>query len=61
MNNDKVKNYLEQIKLSKKFDEEYLECLIKGLDSNTESKQIANEIIAIMDKRYDENKKGTCS
>lgn len=57
MNNDKVKNYLEQIKLSKKFDEEYLECLIKGLNSNMEGTQIANEIIAVMDKRYDENKK----
>lgn len=57
MNNDKVKNYLEQIKLSKKFDEEYLECLIKGLNNNVEGTQIANEIIAVMDKRYDENKK----
>lgn len=57
MKNDKVKNYLEQIKASKKFDEEYIDCLVKGLDQNMEGTYIAQDIIAIMDKRYDENKK----
>lgn len=57
MKNDKVKNYLEQIKSSQKFDEEYLECLVKGLNENMEGAYIASDIIAIMDKRYDENKK----
>lgn len=57
MKNDKVKNYLEQIRISKKFDKEYLDCLVMGLDRNMEGTYIAQDIIAIMDKRYDENKK----
>lgn len=57
MKNDNVKKYLEQINKSKQFDKDYLKCLIEGLDQNLEGTYIANNIIAIMDKRYDENKK----
>lgn len=57
MKNDKVKIYLNTIKSSGSFDYEYLDCLIKGLEQNMEGNYIAQDVIAIINKRYDENKK----
>lgn len=57
MNNDNVKNYLEQIKLSGKFDGEYVECLIKSLDQPANKYDPSQTIITAIEKRYDQNKK----
>jgi len=57
MKKGNVKNYLEQIKTSGKHDSEYLDCLVKSLEQPTNKYDASQEIISIIEKRYDKNKK----
>lgn len=55
--NIKIKNYLEEIKKSNKLDNDYLDCLIKGVEENYESSVIVQNILEVMTKRYAQTKK----
>lgn len=57
MKNNNIKNYLEQIKSAGKLDLDYVDCLIKGLEDKHDGIYIAQNIIEIIKKRYDENQK----
>lgn len=57
MKNNNIKDYLEQIISSGKLDLDYLNCLIKGLEDKHIGAYIAQNILEIIQKRYDENQK----
>lgn len=57
MKTNNISKYLKQIKLSGKFDLDYIDCLVKGLDDKYDGAYIAKNIIEVIEKRYDKNKK----
>ena len=57
MKTNNISKYLEQIKLSGKFDLDYIDCLFKSLDNKYDGAYIAKNVIEVIEKRYDKNKK----
>ena len=55
MNSNTVLSYLQKIKSTKKFDEEYLDLIIKGFETKQDGSQMAKDILKIIEKRYAEN------
>ena len=56
MASELIKKYLEELKSQKKFDEDFIDILVKANEVDEEGEIIAEKITKVIKKQYDENK-----
>lgn len=57
MPSELIKNHLEGLKSQKKFDEGFIEVLMKSNEADEDGKTTAGKILTLIKERYAQNKK----